>query len=115
MPSLDDLEISLGFRRVGRHDLDYDILPFHLLSGSVKERAGRPRFVDINPRVALWPWCREERIKGATWTNKRYPTIRHEMSRYTRMPLNADQFDAAVGYILGFAYLCEYTNRPLPL
>lgn len=108
----------LGLPRLGPHDQCYSKLPFHLLPGSADEKANRPSIAEIHPGVAAWLWCREGRGRNANWTYKKDPKIREEMWNIIRSenfdiwgnnpePRNDDQFDAAIGFILGCAYLAD--------
>lgn len=104
----------LGLPRTGPYDIGYDELPFDLLPNDGSRRDGRPRVVEIHPGVAAWLWCRCERGANASWAYKKEPSVLGEMWEIISCaaegfwegptPENDDQFDAAVGYILGCAY-----------
>ena len=104
----------LGLPRTGPYDLDHRRLPFHLVPGPDGERAGRASVVEIHPAVAAWLWCRDDR--DGRWTYKDHMGILDEMWSIilTKVPfrwadrpapVNHDEFDAAVGYLLGSLYL----------
>ena len=106
----------LGLPRTGPYDLDFERLPFRLLPAPHSEQADRPSVVEIHPAVVAWLWCRKDRGKASKWNYKKDDEVRNELwsiilertrfpwdSRCT--PKNDDQFDAAVGYILGSMYL----------
>jgi len=104
----------LGLPRTGPYDHDYHELPFHLLPGPNGERVGRASIIEIHPGVAAWLWCRDD-MEGP-WEYKKDPRIRCKMWSILRegkgfswgdrpQPENDDQFDVAVGYILGSLYV----------
>ena len=104
----------LGLPRTGPYDNDFQKLPFHLLPGPDSERAGRAAIVEIHPAVAAWLWCSGER--DGMWKYKDDVGVLNEMWSIilatTRFPWTArptpadhDEFDAAVGYMLGSLYL----------
>lgn len=122
----------LGLPRVGPWDTDFDRLPFHLLPGNAREASGvavsqltRSCAVEIHPAVAAWLWCKKELRRrswkrGKGWKYKgsgRDEALIDEMwevilgrcddsLRSTlRKPESDDEFDAAVGYILGAKWL----------
>ena len=110
----------LGLPRTGPYDLKFRQLPFHLLPPPQSEQDNRASVVEIHPAVAAWLWCRNDRIKDAAWNykdkkNKKRDEIwkklwcivlRKTGFRWvSRKPANNDEFDAAVGYILGSMYL----------
>ena len=105
----------LGLPRTGPYDLDLQHLPFRLLPDPDSEQADRPSVVEIHPAVAAWLWCRKDRIQES-WNYKKDDGVQKELwsillertgfpwdGRPT--PGNDDEFDAAVGYILGSLYL----------
>ena len=111
----------LGLPRTGPYDRDYPELPFHLLPGPDSERAGRASIIEIHPGVAAWLWCRDD--MDGHWGYKKDPRIRCEMwstllegtgfSWSDRpQPGNDDEFDAAVGYILGSLYVDHLAGAP---
>ena len=107
----------LGLPRTGPYDLDFQQLPFRLLPAPHSEQADRrPSVVEIHPAVAVWLWCRKEPREASAWNYKKDCRVRNELwdiiiertqfpwgSR--SRPKNDDEFDAAVGYILGSMYL----------
>ena len=104
----------LGLPRTGPYDHDFHRLPFHLLPGPHGECAGRASVVEIHPAVAAWLWCRGG--KDEQWEYKKDVGILNEMwsiilarTRFRWVdrptPADDDEFDAAVGYILGSLYL----------
>ena len=107
----------LGLPRTGPYDLDFQQLPFRLLPAPPSEKADRPSVVEIHPAVAVWLWCKDIRRKASTWNykGKRNDGIRKELWCIIlertgfpwgnrRTPTNDDEFDAAVGYLLGSMY-----------
>lgn len=117
----------IGLPRMGPFDHCYDGLPFHLVPGPESERGGRACIIEIHPAVAAWLWCRREKRGRAQWVYKgsrgskaSRETLRQEMwsiiLRKTQFrwtlpdPTNDDQFDAAVGYVLGSLYADEMTR-----
>ena len=106
----------LGLPRTGPYDLDFEGLPFRLLPAPHSEQADRPSVVEIHPAVAVWLWCRKDRGEASKWNYKKDAGVRKELwciilerTRFPwgslRKPENDDEFDAAVGYILGSMYL----------
>ena len=109
----------LGLPRIGPYDLEYQRLPYRLLPAPQWEQADRPSVVEIHPAVAAWLWCRKDRkncTKTSVWNYKKDEGVRKELwsiiLERTRFPWggfptpeNDDQFDAAVGYLLGSMYL----------
>ena len=108
----------LGLPRTGPYDHDFYQLPFHLLPGPDSECAGRASIVEIHPAVAAWLWCKDTR--DGRWKYKEDVGILDEMwaiiLERTRFqwtdrpkPANDDEFDAAVGYLLGSLYVRDRT------
>ena len=110
----------LGLPRTGRYDREFRQLPFHLLPGPQSEQDDRASVVEIHPAVAAWLWCRKVRSKDSAWNykdkeNKKKDDVWNELwciilkeTRFrwaSRKPENDDEFDAAVGYILGSMYV----------
>lgn len=104
----------LGLPRVGCYDVGYDRLPFDLLPSGRPLGDRRRVVVEIHPGVAAWLWCREERRGKVSWEYKKNAAVLAEMWEIVRSkaagawqdgptPMNDDQFDAAVGYVLGRA------------
>ena len=105
----------LGLPRLGPYDLGYAELPYDLLPSTRRPDDERPCVAEIHPGVAAWLWCREERRGNVSWLYKKDPLVLAEMWEIIRsmvsgvweegpMPANDDEFDAAVGYILGRGY-----------
>ena len=113
----------LGLPRTGPYDAHYEELPFHLLPGEDRKEDSRPSVVETHPAVAAWLWCRGlEGFPGGTeerpapWLYKKDPGLRTRMWRVIRRKTREvacpdprkgddDDFDAAVGYLLGVLYL----------
>ena len=105
----------LGLPRTGPYDHDFARLPFHLLPGPDEERAARPCVVEIHPAVAAWLWCRDGGPADGWEYKKNLGTLRAMWSiisskatlRWANRPepSNDDEFDAAVGYLLGATFL----------
>ena len=121
----------LGLPRTGPYDARYERLPFHLLPGEDQKEPSRPPVVEIHPAVAAWLWCRGKAgfPNGPTkapdpWPYKKDCALRKRMwdailgetgATECPVPTNDDQFDAAVGYLLGVLYLrdrAEPESRP---
>ena len=111
----------LGLPITGPHDHDYPQLPLHLLPGPEGECAGRASIIETHPAVAAWLWCRD--TKDEPWEYKKDVGILEQMWKIilcrTRFPWtgrptpeNDDEFDAAVGYILGSLYVGNRTSAP---
>ena len=112
----------LGLPRTGPYDRHDSGLPFHLLPSPEAEHAQRASIVEIHPAVAAWLWCLEERGRDADWiykgsrgSKRSREIVRQEMwsiivekAGFNRSglptPRDDDQFDAAVGFILGSLY-----------
>ena len=105
----------LGLPRTGTYDLCFQQLPFRLLPAPPSERADRPSVVEIHPAVAAWLWCKD-RGDASNWNYKKDRKVRNKLwcmiLKRTGFPWdnrckpkNDDEFDAAVGYILGSMYL----------
>ena len=107
----------LGLPRVGAFDAPDSRLPFGLVTQMGDLDAGRPSVVEIHPALAAWLWCRHDRPEGASWSYKgstdpeRERRVRTEMWDIIRkradvaadlpQPETDDEFDAAVGFVLG--------------
>ena len=105
----------LGLPRTGSYDKDFQQLPFGLLPAPSSEQDARPSVVEIHPAVAAWLWCKD-RGDASNWKYKKNWEVQNELwsiiLERTRFPWknrctpkNHDEFDAAVGYILGSMYL----------
>jgi hypothetical protein len=119
----------LGLPRIGPYDARYEDLPFHLVPGERREGDPRPSVVEIHPAVAAWLWCKDEKDApqdndGWLYKPKKNSGIREWMWRVIRRrtrsvacqdPLSGDDddFDAAVGYLLGVLYLRD-REKPKP-
>ncbi len=106
----------LGLPRLGSYDAGYDELPFGLLTSGRPAGDGQHVVAEIHPGVAAWLWCREERRGNVSWAYKKDAVVLAEMWEIVRSkaagawpdrrtPANDDQFDAAVGYVLGRAFV----------
>lgn len=107
----------LGLPRTGPHDAKYEDLPFHLLPGKDRNETPRPTVVEIHPAVAAWLWCRGKSgfpKETEKWSYKKCARLREKMWDVIRNeargvdctdPEDDDDFDAAVGYLLGRLYL----------
>lgn len=113
----------LGLPRIGPFDVPDDKLPFRLVEGPGCLRVRRPSVVEIHPAVAAWLWCRRDwkenlgwTYKGSKGTKKSRDQVRERMWAIivkkidvkkidfppdAGPPRDDDEFDAAVGYILG--------------
>ena len=105
----------LGLPRVGAFDAPESELPISLVTQLGHLDAHRPSVVEIHPALAAWLWCRDERADGASWLYKgkgnserqvrmeMWGIIREraEVAENLPCPKTDDEFDAAVGYILG--------------
>ena len=122
----------LGLPRLGPYD-KCDALPFRLLpnetfgdDGKAVSKANDRFVVEIHPAVAAWLWCKdlprtpgfppevdwtykggkkEERATRARLREQMWEHIRSKISDTLPKPKNDDQFDAAVGYVLGRMWL----------
>jgi len=105
----------VGLPRTGPHDHHHRHLPFHLIPGPSSERAGRASIIEMHPAVAAWLWCRGDGYEGP-WEYRNDTNILKNMWSIIRgrtqfpwkarpTPQNDDEFDAAVGYILGSLYV----------
>ena len=113
----------LGLPRMGSYDVPESQLPFALMTEPGRWDQLRPCVVEIHPALAAWLWCREERQTGASWVYKGSKKPMYERRRvWSEMwdiiprrtefaaglpcPETDDEFDAAVGYIVG-AMICQ--------
>ena len=119
----------LGLPRVGEYDVPESKLPFRLVTQP--DCIAKPgRFVvEVHPALAAWLWCRDERGHEASWVYKgsKVPT-RERQSVWRAMwdlilsktacpadlpcPESDDEFDAAVGYVLGMMLALGRLDRP---
>ena len=119
----------LGLPRTGPYDLKFRQLPFHLLPAPQSEQDNRASVVEIHPAVAAWLWCKDSRSKESAWNykdkkNKKKDEVWKQLwcivlkkTRFSwagRKPENDDEFDAAVGYILGSMYVQQRRDRGEP-
>ncbi|MCY4499826.1 MAG: hypothetical protein OXC14_21415 [Rhodospirillaceae bacterium] len=109
----------LGLPRVGPFDAPESRLPLRLVADPSERRPLRPTVVEIHPGLAAWLWCRRERRPDASWKYKgdsaKSRGIRAEMwaivlqrsgfNEDLPKPGTDDEFDAAVGYILGRTFV----------
>ena len=108
----------LGLPRVGSFDVPESRLPFGLMTEPGCWDQHRPCVVEVHPALAAWLWCYGERQAGASWVYKgsNYPVHerrqvwlemwdiilrRTEFAEDLPCPETDDEFDAAVGYLLG--------------
>lgn len=108
----------LGLPRIGPFDVPESQLPFALMTEPGRWDQRRPCVVEIHPALAAWLWCRADRKAGASWEYKGRKKTAHERRRIwlemwdiilrrtefsegSPRPETDDEFDAAVGYILG--------------
>ena len=115
----------LGLPRVGPFDEPESRLPFRLLTELHQKGDSRPSVVEIHPALAAWLWCRSERKSDASWVYKgnspESERIRTEMweivlhrsgfGESLLRPKTDDEFDAAVGYILGSVFQQSETRQ----
>lgn len=106
----------LGLPRVGPYDEPEKKLPLKLVADSGEKLHSRKSIVEIHPGLAAWLWCRNKRGDDANWEYKgnKGREIRDEMWEIVlersgfeddlRQPKTDDEFDAAIGYILGKFY-----------
>ena len=116
----------LGLPRVGPFDAPESRLPLLLVAEPSATRSSRPSVVEIHPGLAAWLWCRSERRPEANWKYKgdsaESRRIRAEMWEIIQQhcdfkenlptPSTDDEFDAAVGYILGRMFQRAGTDHP---
>jgi len=112
----------VGLPRVGRFDMPRHELPFHLIPESAADHRQRPRIVEIHPALAAWLWCRNIREAHANWVYKgrkedsdmkaralqdMWDIVLRRTGFHQRLPApeTDDQFDAAIGFILGWLFL----------
>ncbi len=105
---------ALGLPRVGAWDAAEADLPFRLLTEGQPPLADGTYVVEVHPAVAAWLWCREERSPGCVWNYKQEADVQREMWEIIRplgqfpgqiTPVDDDQFDALVAFILGTRWL----------
>ncbi len=119
----------LGLPRTGRFDVRYKDLPFRFLPGEERNESPRPCVVEIHPAVAAWLWCRGQqgfprRTEPWPYKSSKKTDLRGKMWKCIRRqtgdvacpnPRSGDEFDAAVGYLLGVLFLrgrTEAQSRP---
>ena len=112
----------LGLPRVGPFDAPTSELPFSLTTETGSRDRRRPNLVEIHPALAAWLWCRSERAPGASWRYKDTALTARErrgiwqemweiilervaIARDLPRPGTDDEFDAAIGYVLGATLL----------
>ena len=112
----------LGLPRVGSFDAPERQLPFRLITEPGCRDRQRPRVVEIHPALAAWLWCRGKRGRGANWKYKDRKTPKPERTHVWQEmweiilqranlteeicpPHTHDEFDAAVGYVLGAMFM----------
>ncbi len=116
----------LGLPIVGPFDKTSDKLPLKLITGASNKMQRQKSVVEIHPGLAAWLWCRGERGNDANWVYKgskaEMRRIRDEMweiildrsgfENELPHPGNDDEFDAAVGYILGKLFVQSGEQAP---
>ena len=107
----------VGLPTVGPYDVPESQLPFALMTRRGYRDPERPMIVETHPALAAWLWCREKRKPNASWVYKG-KSPRNERRRVWQdmwkiileqsefggalpCPQTDDEFDAAVGYVLG--------------
>ena len=121
---------SLGLPVCGRYGQPLDSLPFRLTTDAAQITRGGPRVVESHPALAAWLWLRRAddppdidwTYKGSTlskskrtfavadlwgrlrtrWADDLTPAVAAQAAALPE-PGDDDEFDAAVGYVLGFA------------
>lgn len=119
----------LGLPMVGVFDKLESQLSFHLITGSGCRDRQRPGIVEIHPALAAWLWSRTERGTDASWVCKGSNDVtkreqkhawrkmwkiikrRADLREDLRTPRTDDEFDAAVGYVLGSVFMRDETGR----
>lgn len=116
----------LGLPRVGEYDKAESKLPLRLLIESAAKIHTRPSVVEFHPGLAAWLWCRVVRGPGASWSYKgdkpENRRIRDEMWEIVLdrsgfkaelpRPRTDDEFDAAIGFILGSLFVGKPESAP---
>ena len=119
----------LGLPRVGPFDTQQSRLPLKLISETNTELKSRPSVVEIHPALAAWLWCRTVRDPEASWVYKgtkgnkaERRKIQDEMweivldrcglDECLPQPRTDDEFDAAIGYILGKSFVQDGKRAP---
>ena len=126
----------LGLPRTGPYDQSYSHLPFHLLPPAEardysrarldSEYGGQASIIEIHPGVAAWLWCmgdydgpweyKRRNARGRRILDNMWQVLLKNAPfswRGRPTPENDDEFDVAVGYILGSLYVGNRT-RPRP-
>ena len=116
----------LGLPRVGPFDRQEEKLPLRLIADSSDKLQSRRSIVEIHPGLAAWLWCRSSREPEASWhykgNNEASRQLRHELWDIVLersgieddlpYPDSDDEFDAAIGYILGKLITLDGTQTP---
>ena len=119
----------LGLPRVGPYDKPENKLPLRLVTNSGDTLRSRKSVVEIHPGLAAWLWCRSERCADASWVYKGRNGSKAEMRRVRDemwkivtersgfedvlpYPSTDDEFDAAIGYILGKLFTQDGQTSP---
>ena len=112
----------LGLPRVGSFDAPECQLPFHLITEPGCRDRQRLGIVEIHPALGAWLWCRGKREPDANWKYKGSDIPKPErihvlqemweiilqranLPEDLRPPNSDDEFDAAVGYVLGAMFM----------
>lgn len=122
----------IGLPRVGPFDRQENKLPLNLVTAFSDKIRSRKSVVEIHPGLAAWLWCRGERGADANWVykgSKGSKGSKDEMRRareemweiaFARSgfeeelphPETDDEFDAAIGYILGKLFMLDGVKAP---
>ena len=116
----------LGLPRVGDYDKAESKLPLRLITESTVKIRNRPSVVEYHPGLATWLWCRVSRDSEASWSYKGNKPencrIRNEIWQIVLdrsgfdaelpRPQNDDEFDAAIGFILGSLFVEKSESVP---
>ena len=116
----------LGLPRVGPFDRQEKKLPLKLVSESGGKIHSSKSVVEIHPGLAAWLWCRRERGENADWVYKGNKSsmrkVRDEMWEIilgrsgfeddVLRPETDDEFDVAIGYILGKLFNLDGDQGP---
>ena len=114
----------LGLPRVGPYDRPENKLPLKLVTNSGVQLRSRKSVVEIHPGLAAWLWCRSDRGADANWVYKgnKGGKIREELweivlerSGFDDVlphPSTDDEFDAAIGYVLGKLFIQDGESSP---
>ena len=116
----------IGLPRVGPFDRQENKLPLKLVTAFSDKIRSRKSVAEIHPGLAAWLWCRGERGADASWVYKgskdEMRRVREEMWEIALErsgfedelphPKTDDEFDAAIGYILGKLFVSGGVKAP---